>query len=160
MPHDKLISLMSQARLILDVAILTAAAAASFTTFNVALFSKFVPWFVRAIIFGVGVLIAWILLWITPVRYSLEGGVVRLCSPIRCVEYEVEGVEGGKVYNPRMWKEWLFCGGFRGFKLAWAGCPNGHLYFATTRCRDVWKKLQVRKGNEKYTLWLCTSGRG
>jgi len=151
---------MPQGRFILDVTMLTAAMAALAVAINAVLFAKFVPWPVRAIVLGSGALVAWLLLWITPVRYSLEGGVVRLCSPIRCVEYEVEGAEEGEVYNPHMWKEWFLCGGFRGFKLAWAGCPNGHLYFATARCKDTWKKLQVRRGGEKYTLWLCVNGRG
>jgi len=150
---------MPQGRLILDVAILAVATAAMAVVINGALFAKFVPWPVRAFLLSVGVLIAWVLLWITPVRYSLEGGVVRLCFPVRCVKYVVEGVEEGEVYNPRMWREWFLCSGFRGFKMAWAGCPNGQLYFATARCRDTWKKLQVRKGDKRYTLWLCTSGR-
>jgi len=146
---------MPQGRLILDVAILASAVPALAVMFYVGIFLGLVPWLVRAILLGSGALVAWLLLWITPVRYSLEGGVVRLCSPLRCVEYEVVEVEGGEVYNSRMWREWLLCSGFRRFKLAWAWCPNSHLYFATTRCRDLWKKLQVRKGNEKYTLWLC-----
>jgi len=160
MPLDKLTRHIPQGRLILDVAILASAVPVLAVMFYFGIFPEFVPWPVRAVLLGSGVLVAWLLLWITPVRYSLEGGVVKLCSPVKCVEYEVEGVEGGEVYNPRMWREWFLCGGFRGFKLAWAGCPNGHLYFATARCKDTWKKLQVRKGNEKYTLWLCVDSRG
>jgi len=151
---------MPQGRLILDVAIITSTVLASAVMFYVGIFLGLVPWPIRAFLLGLGTLVVWILLWITPVRYSLEGGVVRLCFPVRCVEYVVEGVEEGEVYNPRMWREWFLCGGFRGFKMAWAWCPNGHLYFATARCRDVWKKLQVRKGDEKYTLWLCVDDRG
>jgi len=151
---------MPQSRLILDMAILTATMAALASAFYVALYVGLVPWPVRAIMLGSSAIAVLIILWITPVRYSLERGVVKLCSPVRCVEYEVVDVEEGEVYNPRMWREWFPCFGFRGFRLAWAGCPNGHLYFATMRCRDVWKKLQVRKGDKRYTLWLCTSGRG
>jgi len=151
---------MPQARLILDMAILTAATTALASVFGVALYVGLVPWPVRAIMLGSSAIAILIILWITPVRYSLEGSVVRLCSPIRCVEYKIEGVEEGVVYNPRMWREWFPCFGFRGFKLAWAGCPNGHLYFATARCKDTWKKLQVCKGDKRYTLWLCTSGNG
>jgi len=150
---------MPQGRLIHDVAIVVAMLVVLPVMFYFGIFSK-APWPVRVLLLGAGALTAWILLWITPVRYSLEGGVVKLCSPVKCVEYVVEGVEEGEVYNPRMWREWFLCGGFRGFKMAWAGCPNSHLYFATLRCRDVWKKLQVRKGDERYTLWLCVDGRG
>jgi len=150
---------MPQIKLIHDAAILTALVAALPVMFYFGIFSG-APWPVRAVLLGGGAIAVWILLWITPVRYSLEGGIVKLCFPVRCVKYVVEGVEEGEVYNPRMWREWFLCSGFRGFRLAWAWCPNGHLYFATARCRDVWKRLQVRKGNKRYTLWLCTSGRG
>jgi len=151
---------MSQDRLVFDVAILTIIAVAMASSFGIALFLESIPWPFRAYILGSSVLAVLIVLWITPVRYSVEGGVVRLCSPIRCVEYEVERVEEDEVYNPRMRKESFPCFGLHGFRMTWAKCANDHIYFATARCRDVWKKFQVRKGDEKYTLWLCIDDRG
>jgi len=150
---------MPQGKLILDVAILAAVAAVFALAFNAAITARFIPWVLSVSLFGVVAFVAWDLLWSMPVRYSLEGGVVRLCSPIRCIEYEVEGVEG-EVYNSRIRREWFLCSGFHGFRLMWVKCSDDHIYFATAQCRDVWKKLQVRKGDKRYTLWLCTSGRG
>ena len=149
---------MPRGRLVFDVAIITAAMAALASAFGVALFIESIPWPIRAYMIGSSALAVLIVLWFIPVKYSVEGDVVKLCSPIRCVKYEVEGVEGGEVYDPRRWKMGLPCFGFRGFRLAWAKCANDQLYFATARCRDVWKKLQVRKGDERYTLWLCVDG--
>ena len=155
---------MPRGRLVFDVAIFTAAMATLAFPFGIVLFLESVPWPIRAVMLGssalASLIVLLIVLWTMPVRYSVEGGVVKLCSPVRCVEYVVEGVEEGKVHNPRRWKEWFPCFGFRGFRLAWAKCANDQLYFATARCRDVWKKLQVRKGNERYTLWLCVDSRG
>jgi len=86
------LTLMPQTRLILDVALLTSTVLALATAFYFGiLFPKFIPWPVRAILLGSSALAVWILLWITPVRYSVEGSVVRLCFPVRCVEYKVEG---------------------------------------------------------------------
>jgi len=87
---------MPQGRLILDVGILASTVPALAVMFYVGIFLGLVPWLVRAILLGSGAPVVWILLWITPVRYSLEGGVVRLCSPLRCVEYEVVEVEGAR----------------------------------------------------------------
>jgi len=151
---------MPQGKLILDMAILTALMAVPASMFYIALFLELVPWPIRIYMLSSGALAVLIFLWIMPAKYSLEGGVVRLCSPIRCAKYEVEGMEEGEVYNPRRWKMSYPCFGFHGFRLTWVKCSDDHIYFATARCRDVWKKLQIRKGDEKYTLWLCIDSHG
>ena len=96
-----------------------------------------------------------------PWKYSVSGGVVKLCSPFRCVEYEVAGRRGE--VKGALWRRWVYnadCVGWRSVVSAWAWCRGGDLYFATHRCRDRWEIYQARGEDYVFSLWLCDGGGG
>lgn len=95
-----------------------------------------------------------------PWKYSVENGVVRLCSPLRCVEYDVVNYQGEA--EGELWRRWLFnmnCVGWRSTVSVWEWCGGGELYFATRRCRDKWRIYQVREEDYVFKLWLCDDGK-
>ena len=85
-----------------------------------------------------------------------DGGVVKLCSLVRCRVFrlrDVLGVVRGGWLPPGGTKA-LFCFGWRMLTF-WSDCGD-EIFFSTPSCRGEWMRLSVvdERGVER-VLWLC-----
>jgi len=110
-------------------------------------------WYVVAFILAPSVPLT---LWFMPSRCRSEGGVYKICTPVRCVDIkgaEVLGdVRGGRIPPGKSYA--LFCLGWRSLLTFFADCGE-ELFFSTPSCDGRWMRIRGEVKGRQKEVWLC-----
>lgn len=110
-------------------------------------------WYAVALFFAVDTLLV---LWYMPVRCASDGGIYKLCTPVRCLEVrvvEIFGeVAGGRTIptTPRG----ASCWGWPLPTTQFLSCRDW-LYFSTPHCGGRWMRIRGEVEGRQKEVWLC-----